>query len=96
MDFAPIKPNKRLLDQSIEDEMEAALAALAATDLAQALRMSRWSYAAVSGLHILGIAVLVGAILLVLAITNCRVRGKPTSLLLPGPVAADRSGSALG
>lgn len=38
-------------------------AALAATGVAQALRMSRWGYAAVNGLHILGIAVLVGAIL---------------------------------
>jgi small subunit ribosomal protein S1 len=28
MDFAPIKPNKRMLDQSIEDEMEAALAGM--------------------------------------------------------------------
>ncbi len=43
--------------------MEPALAALAATDLAQALRASRWGYAAVSGLHVLGIAVLLGAIL---------------------------------
>ena len=43
--------------------MEAALAALAATDLAQALRGARWGYAAVNGLHILGIALLVGAIL---------------------------------
>ena len=43
--------------------MEAALVALAATELAAALRVSRWGYAAVSGLHILGIAVLVGAIL---------------------------------
>ena len=38
-------------------------AALAATELATALRVSRWGYAAVSGLHILGIALLVGAIL---------------------------------
>ncbi len=43
--------------------MEAALTALAATELAAALRVSRWGYAAVSGLHILGIALLVGAIL---------------------------------
>lgn len=46
----------------------------------------------IAGLYL----VLVGAILLVLAITNCRVRGKPTTLLLPGPVAADRTGAALG
>ncbi|MFO0574888.1 MAG: protein kinase [Polyangia bacterium] len=46
----------------------------------------------IAGLYL----VLVGAILLVLAITNCRVRGKPTSLLLPGPVAADRISAALG
>ena len=31
--------------------MEAALAALAATDVAQALRASRWGYAAVNGLN---------------------------------------------
>ena len=43
--------------------MEAVLAALSATDTAQALRASRWGYAAVNGLHIFGIALLVGAIL---------------------------------
>jgi serine/threonine-protein kinase len=46
----------------------------------------------IAGLYL----VLVGAILLVLAITNCRVR-KPTSLLVPAsPVAADPAGRALG
>lgn len=43
--------------------MEAALAAIEATGWAQALRMSRWGYATVNGLHILGLAVLIGAIL---------------------------------
>jgi hypothetical protein len=43
--------------------MEEVLAAVEATPLAQYLRTSRWGYAAVSGAHILGIAVLVGAVL---------------------------------
>ena len=43
--------------------MEAFLASLEATAPAQFLRVSRWGYAAVSGAHILGIALLVGAIL---------------------------------
>lgn len=42
--------------------METFLAGLEATPLAQYLRHSRWGYAAVSGAHILGIALLVGAI----------------------------------
>jgi hypothetical protein len=42
--------------------MEEVLAAVEATPLAQYLRTSRWGYAAVSGAHILGIAVLVGAV----------------------------------
>jgi hypothetical protein len=42
--------------------VEAALAALEGTALAQALRVSRWGYAAVNGTHILGIALLIGAI----------------------------------
>jgi hypothetical protein len=36
---------------------------LAATPLAEAMRVSRWGYAAASGAHVLGIALLVGAIL---------------------------------
>lgn len=43
--------------------MDAFLATLEATAPAQYLRVSRWGYAAVSGAHILGIALLVGAIL---------------------------------
>lgn len=42
--------------------MEALLQALEATSLAQDLRVSRWSYAAVNAAHILGIALLVGAV----------------------------------
>lgn len=42
--------------------MEALLAALEASGPAQYLRASRWGYAAVSGIHILGIALLVGAV----------------------------------
>lgn len=41
--------------------MEGTLAALEATSIAQALRASRWGYAAVNAAHILGIALLVGA-----------------------------------
>ncbi|MEO1018011.1 MAG: hypothetical protein AAFY56_09995 [Pseudomonadota bacterium] len=43
--------------------MESLLATIQQTDLATALRFSRWSYAAVNATHILGIALLVGAIL---------------------------------
>jgi hypothetical protein len=43
--------------------MEAFFAALKATTPAQYLRTSRWGYAGVSGVHVLGIAILVGAIL---------------------------------
>lgn len=43
--------------------MEALLAALEGTALAQGLRFSRWGYAAVNAAHILGIALLVGAIM---------------------------------
>ena len=43
--------------------MEAFLGAVEATAFAQYLRTSRWGYAAVSGAHILGIALLVGTIL---------------------------------
>lgn len=42
--------------------MEALLAALEGTGLAQALRGSRWGYAAVNATHILGLALLIGAI----------------------------------
>lgn len=42
--------------------MTEVLAALESTPLAEALRVSRWGYAAVNGAHILGIALLVGAI----------------------------------
>ena len=43
--------------------MENFFAGLESTPLAQYLRDSRWGYAAVNGAHILGIALLVGAIL---------------------------------
>lgn len=43
--------------------MDAFLAAIAASDIATTLRMSRWLYAAVNTSHVLGIALLVGAIL---------------------------------
>lgn len=41
--------------------MDALLAAIEATGLAQTLRVSRWGYAAVSTGHVLGIALLVGS-----------------------------------
>jgi hypothetical protein len=43
--------------------VEAFLAALEGTAIAQALRFSRWGYAAVNATHILGIALLVGSII---------------------------------
>ena len=43
--------------------MEIFLAALEGTTPARYLRASRWGYAAVSGAHILGIALLIGTIL---------------------------------
>ena len=43
--------------------MEPLLAAIQGSDLALALRFSRWSYAAVNTAHVLGIALLVGAII---------------------------------
>ena len=42
--------------------MEAFLAGLEGTALAQALRVSRWGYAAVNAAHIFGIALLVGSV----------------------------------
>lgn len=42
--------------------LQEALSALQASDLAGFLRQGRWSYAAVSAAHVLGIALLVGAI----------------------------------
>ncbi len=51
--------------------MEEWAAALAATDIAQYLRHSRWSYAAVNAAHILGIALLVGAV----AVLDLRLMG---------------------
>lgn len=43
--------------------MEALLGALESTGIAQSLRVSRWGYAGVNAAHILGIALLIGAIL---------------------------------
>lgn len=43
--------------------MDGLLAALEATALAEHLRAARWSYAAVNAAHLLGIAMLIGAIL---------------------------------
>ncbi|MDI5919546.1 hypothetical protein QLQ86_01900 [Halomonas sp. LR5S13] len=42
--------------------MEALLTWLAGTPLAEWMRLSRWGYAAVNALHVLGVALLVGAI----------------------------------
>ncbi len=43
--------------------MEGFLAAIAGSEVASTLRVSRWGYASVNAAHILGIALLVGAIL---------------------------------
>lgn len=70
--------------------MDAVLAALEGTAVAQALRISRWGYAAVNATHILGIALLVGATVPL----NLRLlglwRGVPVPTLgrVLGPVAA--------
>jgi hypothetical protein len=42
--------------------VEGWLAALEATSLAQSLRMARWAYAGINAAHILGVALLIGAI----------------------------------
>lgn len=44
------------------EALDAVFTALEGADIAQALRRSRWGYAAVNGVHILGIALLIGAI----------------------------------
>jgi hypothetical protein len=43
--------------------MEAFLAALESTGIAEHLRVSRWGYAAVNGAHVLGVALLVGSVI---------------------------------
>lgn len=43
--------------------MEAWLDVLAATDIAQWVRFSRWGYAAINTVHVLGIALLIGSII---------------------------------
>lgn len=67
--------------------MEAALTALAETAVAEALRVSRWGYAAVSAGHVLGIALLVGAAIALDLRLLGRVRAVPAAaalrLLLP-------------
>lgn len=75
--------------------METLLAALEGTALAGALRSSRWGYAAVNAAHILGIALLVGAILPL----NLRLlglwRGVPRAALVRVLVPAAASGLGL-
>jgi hypothetical protein len=70
--------------------LEALLAALAGTELAQWMRFSRWGYAIANTVHVFGIALLVGAILPL----NLRLLGfwptiaiEPLLRILP-PVAA--------
>lgn len=53
--------------------MEALLLGLGETALAEWVRLSRWGYAAINTLHVLGIALLVGAILpMDLRLLGCR------------------------
>jgi hypothetical protein len=68
--------------------VEAALAALGETGIAQALRVSRWGYAAVSAGHVLGIALLVGAAVALDLRLLGRVRAIPAAaaVRLLGPV----------
>ena len=75
--------------------MEALFAALEGTALAQALRASRWGYAAVNAAHIFAIALLIGSVVPL----NLRLLGvwrgiaRETAVRLLAPVAA--SGLAL-
>lgn len=75
--------------------MDALLAALEGSALAQTLRASRWGYAAVNAAHILGIALLVGAIMPL----NLRLlglwRSVPRQTLVRVLVPAAASGLAL-
>ncbi len=70
--------------------MEALFAALEGTAFAQTLRFSRWGYAAVNTAHVLGIALLLGAIVPL----NLRLLGLWPSVPLPtlarvlAPIAA--------
>lgn len=49
-------------DRKVIEALTPLLAGLEASGIAQAVRTSRWTYAAVNGTHVLGIALLVGAI----------------------------------
>lgn len=75
--------------------MDAALAALEGTALAQALRVSRWGCAAVNAGHVLGVALLVGAIVPL----NLRLlglwRGVPRELLVRVLVPVAAAGLAI-
>jgi hypothetical protein len=75
--------------------MEGLFAALEATGPAEYLRASRWGYAAVNGLHIFGIALLVGAIVPL----NLRLlgvwRGAPRATLARVLVPVAATGLAL-
>jgi hypothetical protein len=75
--------------------VEEVTAAIAATDLAHYLRHGRWSYAVVNALHILGIALLVGAV----AVLDLRLlglwRGIALDLLARPLVATAATGLAL-
>ncbi len=70
--------------------MEAFLGALEGTALAQAMRISRWGYAAINATHIFGIALLVGSVVAL----NLRLLGlwsfAPRAMLVRvlAPVAA--------
>ena len=57
--------------------MEALLAGLEATTVAQTLRTSRWLYAATNAAHIFGIALLVGAIVPAEPASAWLVAGRP-------------------
>ena len=75
--------------------MEASLAALEGTAVAQALRFSRWGYAAVNAAHIFGIALLVGSIIPL----NLRIfgiwRSVPRSMLVRVLVPVAATGLAI-
>jgi hypothetical protein len=73
-----------------------ALAALEAWGPVAALRLSRWTYPAVSALHILGIALLVGAILPIdLRLLGLSRRGPDAAALATALVPVAAAGLAL-
>ncbi|MFO7854156.1 MAG: hypothetical protein R6V44_02850 [Paracoccaceae bacterium] len=75
--------------------MEPLAAALADLPLAETIRVSRWGYATASGLHVLGLALLVGAIVPLDLRLLGLWRGVPLSALARPLIATAACGLAL-